>query len=213
MNPQEAHVFFVDDEPTVRMAAQRALESAGMQVSVFSSAADCLTALSSQTCDVVITDIRMEGQDGIALLHEIRRRFPWLPTIITTGYGDIPLAVAAMKAGAADFIEKPLDRQQLLLAIQVAVEAAKRPEPPLPEELSAVEAQVLRLLCDGKTSREIADALHRSIRTVEGHRHRTMKKLGVRNIAQLVQRANALGLGQRAPGLTHPDPSSGDRKA
>ncbi len=195
MNPQEAHVFFVDDEPTVRTAAQRALGSAGMQVNVFASAEDCLTRLSGQTCDVIITDVRMEGMDGISLLHMIRRRYPWLPTIITTGYGDIPLAVAAMKAGAADFLEKPLDREQLLLAVRKALEVSKRPEAPLREGLSDVEAQVLRLVCDGRTSQEIADTLSRSVRTIEARRHRIMRKLDARNIAQLVQRANELGLG------------------
>jgi len=208
MNPQEAHVFFVDDEPTVRMAAKRALGSSGMQVSVFSSAEDCLTTLSDQTCDVVITDVRMEGMDGISLLHMIRHCYPWLPTIITTGYGDIPLAVAAMKAGAADFLEKPLDREQLLLAIRKALEVSKRPEPPLCEGLSELEAQVLRLVCDGRTSKEIADALHRSVRTIEGHRQRIMSKLDARNIAQLVQRANEFGLAQRSADSTDPNPAA-----
>lgn len=181
-----------------------------MQVSVFSSAEDCLTTLSDETCDVVITDVRMEGMDGISLLHTIRRRYPWLPTIITTGYGDIPLAVAAMKAGAADFLEKPLDREQLLLAIRKTLEVSKRPKPPLCEGLSDMEAQVLRLVCDGRTSKEIADALHRSVRTVEGHRQRIMGKLDVRNIAQLVQRANELGLAQRCAGPTDPNATAPD---
>ena len=210
MNPEEAHVFFVDDEPTVRMAAERALGSSGMQVNVLSSAEDCLTMLSGQTCDVVITDVRMEGMDGISLLHTIRRRFPWLPIIITTGYGDIPLAVAAMKAGAADFLEKPLDREQQLLAIRKALEVSKRPEPPLCEGLSDLETQVLRLVCDGRTSKEIADALHRSVRTVEGHRHHVMQKFAARNIAQLVQRANELGLARPSAESADVDPAAPD---
>lgn len=207
MNLQEAHIFFVDDEPTVRMAAQRALKSAGLQVSVFASAEDCLTAMSSQTCDGVVTDIRMEGRDGISLLREIKRRFPWLPVIITTGYGDIPSAVAAIKAGAADFMEKPLDREQLLSAIRKTLEVSQRPEVPLREGLSEVEARVLRLVCAGKTSREIARTLNRSVRTIEAHRHHIMQKFAACNIAQLVRRANELGLAKGPEGPDNPDTS------
>jgi FixJ family two-component response regulator len=195
MSAQRMHIFFVDDEPCVRGAAQRAMESAGMRVNVFSSGLDCLAALSHGPCDVLITDIRIDGMDGISLLHEVKRRFPWLPAIVVTAYGDIPLVVAAIKAGAAEFIEKPLDRQELLSAIHRAVETAARPNASLQESLSESELQVLCLVLDGRTTREIASTLSRSARTIEAHRHNVMRKLDVRNVAQLVQRANALGLG------------------
>jgi two-component system nitrogen regulation response regulator GlnG len=102
MNPQETHVFVVDDEPAILTAFQRVLESAGMQVSVFSCAEDCLAALSQQPCDVIITDLRLGGLDGLSLLQATRRRFPWLRILIVTAYGDIPLTVTAMNAGAVN---------------------------------------------------------------------------------------------------------------
>jgi len=197
MNPQEAHVFLVDDEPGIQRAVGRAVESSGMHISVFSSGSDCLVALSQERCDVLITDIQIHGMDGISLLREVKRRFPWLPTIIITAYGDIPLAVAATKAGAAEFIEKPLDRQELLSAIHRAMETAAPPGLALREPLSDTELQVLHLILDGRTTRETATTLHRSARTIEAHRHNIMRKLEVRNVAQLVQRANALGFGGR----------------
>jgi len=196
MNLQEPHVFFVDDEPGIRRAAQRAMESSGMCVRVFSCGPDCLAALSQETCDVLITDVRIGGMDGMSLLREVKRRFPWLPTIIVTAYGDIPLAVTAIKTGAAEFIEKPLDRQELLSAIHKAMGTAARPNSNLQELLSDAELQVVRLILDGRTTREIANTLSRSARTIEAHRHNVMRKLGARNVAQLVQRANALGFGK-----------------
>jgi FixJ family two-component response regulator len=193
MNPQEAHVFFVDDEPAIRMAVQRAFESAEMHVTVFSSAEDCLAALSRQACDVVITDIRMEGMDGLSLLREAKRHFPWLQVIIVTAYGDIPLAVEALKAGAADFVQKPLDREGLLHAVKNALKTGRPVSFPR-EAISHAEAQVLRLFLAGQTSKETAKALKRSTRTVEAHRQRIMSKFGVHNAVQLAQKASTLWL-------------------
>ncbi len=191
MDLHDAHVFLVDGDPGIQAAVKRTLESSGMRVSVFSSAEDCIEALGQQVCDAVLADIVMDGMGGMSLLHNIKRHFPWLPVIITTGYGDIPLAVAAMKAGAADFLEKPLDRQNLLSAVRRALEAAVKPDLPLREGLSGMESQVLRDIVQGKTSRQIAIDLNRSIRTIEAHRHRIMHKFGAKNVAQLVQRADA----------------------
>lgn len=191
MDLHEAHVFLVDDDPGIQAAVKRALESSGTRVSVFSAAEECIDALGQQTCDAVLADIIMDGMGGMSLLHNIKRHFPWLPVIIMTGYGDVPLAVAAMKAGAADFLEKPLDRQNLLSAVKRVLEAAVKPEHTLREGLSSMEAQVLRDIVEGKTSRQIATALSRSIRTIEAHRHSIMHKLGAKNVAQLVRRADA----------------------
>jgi two-component system response regulator FixJ len=191
MNPQETHIFFVDDEPMVRKAVQRALESAEMHVSTFSCAEDCLAALSRQACDVVITDIRMEGMDGLSLLREVKGHFPWLQIVVVTAYGDISLAVEALKAGAADFVQKPLDRDELLSAIENALKAGRPVSFPR-EAISHAEAQVLRLFLEGRTSREAAQTLKRSTRTIEAHRHRLMCKFGVHNAVQLAQKASAL---------------------
>jgi two-component system, LuxR family, response regulator FixJ len=208
MNSQAVHIFFVDNEPGIRTAVQRTLESSGMRVSVFASAEECLTHLSEQACDVLITDLRMDGMDGMSLLREVKRSLPWMPTIVVTGYGDIPLATTAMRAGAVDFLEKPLDQQELLAAIRRALESAVRPESPLPGRLSPIELDVLRDVFDGKTSREIAVSFNRSVRTIEAHRRNIMVKFGAKNIAQLIQRAAVLGFGSnwqgdsQRPGVT-----------
>ena len=195
MSVQGIHVFVVDEEPTIRMAFQRAVDSGGMHASTFSRAEDCLAALSETACDVVITDIRLAGRDGLALLQETRRRFPWVRVLFVTAYADVSLAVTALKAGAADFLEKPVDQQELLSAIENALKGA--PPVSFPREgLSPMEVQVLRLFLEGKTSRETAAALTRSARTIEVHRHQLMRKFGARNAVQLARRASALWLDQ-----------------
>ena len=195
MNPQTTHIFFVDDEPTIQMIVQRALESEERQVSVFACAEDCLAALSQQPCDVIITDVRLAGMDGLSLLRNVKCHYPWLQVIIATAYGDIPLAAEAFKAGAADFIQKPLDRDELLTAIK---DAQKRSHPMVVprEAISHTEAQVLRLFLEGQTSRETAQELKRSTRTIESHRHHLMRKFGVHNAVQLAQKASALWSGK-----------------
>ena len=192
MNPQETHVFVVDDDAAVATAIGRALETAEMKPSLFSCAQDCLTALPRQPCDVIIADLRMEGMDGLTLLHEVRRRFPWLQVIVVSAYGDVPLAVAAMRAGAVTFLEKPLDRQELLAAVAMALDANVQPVSFPREALSYVETQVLRLFLNGLTSRETGVALNRSTRTIEAHRHNLMRKFGVHNAVLLAQKASAL---------------------
>ena len=117
--------------------------------------------------------------------------FPWLQIIIVTAYGDISLAVETLKAGAADFLQKPLDREELLSAIKDAQKTGSSVRIPR-EAISHAEAQVLRLFLEGRTSKETAQALKRSTRTVESHRHRLMCKFGVHNAVQLAQRASAL---------------------
>ncbi|MBN1508850.1 MAG: response regulator [Sedimentisphaerales bacterium] len=193
MNPQEAHVFFVDDDPHIRAVVQRTLESVGMHASVFASAQDCLNGLSQQPCNVLITDLRMNGMNGVSLIQEFKHRLPRVAAIIVTAYGDIPSAVAATKAGAADYLEKPLDRQELLSAIQRAMDSAVGPRPSVKVGLSDAETRILRHILDGKTNREIACNSSRSIRTIEAHRRTIMHKLGVKNFAQLIQRAVAFG--------------------
>jgi FixJ family two-component response regulator len=193
MNPQETHIFFVDDEPTMQMAVQRALESPETHVSDFSRAEDCLAALSQQPCDVIITDVRLEGMDGLSLLREVKCHFPWLRIIVVTAYADVPLAVEALKAGAADFLQKPLDREELLSVIR-NIQKTDSPTYVPREAISHAEAQVLRLFLEGRTSRETAQVLNRSTRTIESHRQRLMRKFGAHNAVQLAERASTLWL-------------------
>lgn len=187
-------IFFVDDEPSVRKAVSKTLEQLGPHVRCFPCASACLEQLRSKRCDLLITDVKMPGMDGIELLIEAKRIAPWLPVLVITGYGDVPMAVRALKAGALDFIEKPLNRRSLLLVVESALKRSVPLDRLRGKALTRTEIRTLRLILDGQSNKEIAALLHRSLRTIEVHRNRMMRKLGVTNTVGLVRRAAALGL-------------------
>ena len=131
--------------------------------------------------------------DGIELTREIKHRSPWIPVLILTGYGDVPTAVEAIKAGAADFIEKPLDKQSFVRKVK-ALLPENGNHKHWGEPLTQSEQRVLKLVIDGKSNEEIASLLNRSKRTIEVHRAHVMHKLGANSLVDLVKRATAMGL-------------------
>ena len=136
----------------------------------------------------------MPGMDGMDLLRHVKERLPWIPVLLVTGYGDVPLAVEALKTGAADFVQKPLDREAFLQMVERLIERNAQATAILEDSLTKAERKVLYYVLDGKNNREIADALHRSPRTVEVHRHHLMQKLGATNIIELLTRMAEIGL-------------------
>ena len=187
-------VFFVDDESGVRKAVAETLEGVGFRVSCFGDAKSCLKALDSQNCDLLIADVKMPSMDGIELLRKVKRVVPWLPVLLITGYGDIPLAVEAMRAGAEDFIEKPLDKKDFLRRVVRTLQKKGVSDSYRGKSLSDAEMRVLKYVAEGKSSKETAELLGRSVRTVEVHRSHIMRKLGVDNLVDLVKRASVMGL-------------------
>ncbi|HNY79544.1 MAG: response regulator [Sedimentisphaerales bacterium] len=197
-------IFFVDDEPSVRLVVRKTLERVGVSVTCFAGADDCLACLESTPCDLLITDVKMPGRDGIELLEAVKAKVPWLPVLVVTGFGDVPMAVKALKLGAADFIEKPLDREAFLKTVQSLLGQNHPPASGHDHALTKTELRILHLILEGKNNREIALALHRSPRTVEVHRSHVMRKMGATNIVELLRRAAIMGLfdmdGASAPG-------------
>ena len=188
------HIFFVDDEPSVRKVVGKTLKRLGTKVSCFPSAHDCLEQLRSQRCDLLITDVKMPGMDGLELLAKAKHIAPWLAVLVVTGYGDVPMAVKALKMGALNFIEKPLGMQSLLSVVESALDCTAPFDPLVGRKLTRTEMRVLRFIMDGKSNRETAYILHRSVKTIEFHRNHIMRKLGVDNVVDLIRRAAALGL-------------------
>jgi FixJ family two-component response regulator len=190
-------VYIVDDDNAVRNALRMLFRTAAIEAEAFSSADAFLedADLTRRCC--VLLDIRMPGMTGTALHDELLRRGVRVPIIFITGHGDIPMAVEAMRKGAFDFIEKPFDDEQLLARVREAFELQKkagenaaRPEMgsvPI-SELSERQREVLQRVLDGKPSRQIAEELDISVKTVEFHRARIMQKLGVRTAAELFRR-------------------------
>jgi two-component system response regulator FixJ len=188
------HIFFVDDEPKIRKVVAKTLKRLGPTVSCFSCADDCLKRLQHKKCDLLITDIRMPGTDGIGLLIKAKGIAPWLPVLVITGYGDIPMAVKALKAGATDFIEKPLDAQNFVSTVKSILEQNTPSDRLQGKALTKTEMKVLRLILNGMSNRKMASQLHRSIRTIESHRNRIMRKVDADSLVDLVKRAAVMGL-------------------
>ncbi|MGN2393191.1 response regulator transcription factor [Pelomicrobium sp. G1] len=191
-----ATVYIVDDDPAVRDAIRCLVESVGLKAETFSSAAEFLNAYRPNMVGCLILDVRMAGMSGLALQEELVRSGSRLPIIIITGHGDIPMAVQAVKRGALDFLEKPFRNQTLLDRINEALklDAARREQEAQLSHiesrlamLTAREREVLELLIEGKTSKEIARKLDLSPRTVETHRAHIMEKLGTSSLPELVR--------------------------
>jgi len=197
-----SRVYIVDDDHAVRNALRLLFRTAELEAETFSSADAFLEGadLTHRCC--VLLDIRMPGMTGAALHDELVHRGIRVPVIFITGHGDIPMAVEAVKKGAFDFIEKPFDDERLLSQVRAALEsfgdvAAAKGETPGPGGLDGLlserQREVLARVLDGKPSRQIAEELAISVKTVEFHRARIMQKLGVRTAAELFRRCLGAG--------------------
>ena len=193
-------VFVVDDDDAMRDSLDFLLSSAGCAVRTFESAERLLEALTDSNCGCVVSDVRMPGIDGLELLRRIKAARPSLPVVIITGHGDVPLAVEAMKLGAADFVEKPFDDERLIGVVQAALAGAPREVDPANEigvrvaSLSPRERQVLEGLVGGQSNKAIARAYDISPRTVEVYRANLMAKMQAASLSDLVRMAMRAGL-------------------
>lgn len=193
----EPIVFVVDDDEAVRDSLKMLLTAAGLRVETYPSAASFLKSYVPTHAGCLVLDIRMPGMSGLALQDELHKRRVSLPILFLTGHADVPIAVRALKQGAFDFIEKPLDSQRLVLAVMNAlrVDAQQRVQVvPAPadegaadrlDSLSEREREVLKYVLEGKPTREIAQFLNVSVKTIEFHRARIREKLGVTSLAEL----------------------------
>ncbi len=191
-------VSIVDDDPDIRDSLAMLLQSEGIPTREFASAEDFLANGLADHSGCVLADIRMPGMDGFALLGMIAARQLTIPVIMMTGHGDVPMAVSAMKQGASDFIQKPIDAEALLTLVRMALSQSDDPAPsPAPDtdplllerlsRLTEREREVFELLVDGDPNKVVAFKLSISPRTVEIHRARVMEKFGLRNVAELVR--------------------------
>jgi two-component system response regulator DctR len=190
----ERTVYVVDDDYAVRDSLGMLFRNAGLAVRSFPSAISFLERAAPAAPACLVLDIRMPGMSGTALQNELLARGAVLPIIFITGHGNIPTAVEAVRKGAYDFIEKPFDDYQLLTQVMNALERSSEiaagAAPTAPRRhclalLSWREQEVLKQVLAGNSSRQVAEGLRISARTVEFHRSRIMQKLGVRSAAEL----------------------------
>ncbi len=190
-------VLVVDDDAGARDSLVVLLEAAGHPAVDFPSAAALLGTDMAETAACLLVDIRLgDGEDGIALLETLREQGIRTPVVMVTGHGDVSLAVRAMRAGAADFVEKPYTTERLLEALsQAQAEGAGRARAAAAiAGLTGRERDVLRGLVEGKSNKAIAVDLGISSRTVEAYRAAIMQKLRVRSLAETVRIALAAGV-------------------
>jgi two-component system, LuxR family, response regulator FixJ len=194
--PPSGLVHLIDDDEDVRRALAFLLGTAGMAVKVYESASVFLERCEDFESGCVVSDVRMPGINGVELLTRLQQRRARMPVIIMTGHADVPLAVAAMKEGAVDFIEKPFSDDVLLAAIRVAFERDRNAGRPAGEvaqiqtrlaSLTAREKEVLDGLLAGFPNKTIAYDLGLSPRTVEVHRANVMTKMGASSLPELVR--------------------------
>ena len=199
--PQQPIVFVIDDQASVRHALGEMLSVFGFRVETFESADAFLAKSSGPRVGCIVADVRMPGIDGIALVREIARRKLPLPVVLISGHADVPMAVAAIKAGAEDFIEKPVDDTQLVAAINRCLPRAMARHDAAAGDsvetrfarLTPRQIEIFDLVAEGFTSQAIADTLKISPRTVESYRAEVMEKMRAESVAVLVRQAIRLG--------------------
>jgi FixJ family two-component response regulator len=189
-------VFIVDDDAGVRDALGLLLGIQGYRVALFANSEDFLKAWRGDWLGCLVLDIRMGGMDGLALQQHLATLGCPLPVVIITGHGDVNLARQAFKANAIDFLEKPIDENKLIHAIEegfskvrqaLAKSRGRSGALALMPTLTPREREVMQLVVEGKHNRDIAVALAISPRTVEVHKAKLMAKLGVDSVADLVR--------------------------
>ena len=195
-------VFVVDDDPSVRQSLELFIESAGWQPETFASAQEFLSRPSSTVPSCLVLDVTLPGLNGLELQQRLAERTD-MPIIFITGYGDIPMSVRAMKAGAIEFLTKPLNDGLLLNAIRDALERSRTALRQASEmqglrdcyaSLTARERDVMALVVSGLLNKQVGGELGITEVTVKAHRGQVMRKMKADSLADLVTMAGKLGL-------------------
>lgn len=196
-------VFLVDDDASVLKSLARLLRLAGMNPVTFSSPREFLDTHDPHAAGCIVLDVAMPGLDGLQLQEELTRKGSHMPIIFLTGHGDIPMGVRAMKRGAIDFLTKPVNDEDLLKAIRIAVEAdrvrrqSQAELDDIRQRLAALTPREHEVLCQviaGKLNKQIATDLGAAEKTIKVHRGRVMQKMKVPSVAELVRIAQKAGL-------------------
>jgi RNA polymerase sigma factor (sigma-70 family) len=201
MNEPESLVFVVDDDPSVRSAIKRLIGCVGLQVELFGSAQEFLASKLPNVPSCLVLDIRLPGISGLALQRQLAKANIQIPIIFITAHGDIPMTVRAMKAGAVEFLPKPFRDQDLLDAVQLALErdrARRLREAEIVtlrerfELLSPREREVVAMVVSGMLNKQIATEIGTTENTVKVHRSRAMEKMQANSLADLVKMSERL---------------------
>jgi len=205
----DAIIAIVDDDPSVRQGLQRLIRSAGWKPETFATAQEFLDRPRAEAPSCLVLDLQLPGLSGLDLQKQMAEVGLATPIVFLTGHGDIPASVKAMKAGAVEFLTKPVDEQDLLNAIQEAIERDRRTRKQHAklddlrdryDSLTAREQEVMRQVISGLLNKQIAGELKITEDTVKFHRGHIMRKMQADSLAALVRMAETLGIG------SHPRP-------
>lgn len=206
MSERSELVYVVDDEPGMRKALTRLLCSHGFEVRAFAGAGDFLAADRSDHPACLLLDVALPDIDGLELQRRLRQLSRPVPIIFLTGHGDIPMSVQAIKAGAVDFLTKPVNDDDLLRAVRAALETARVQQVEFAAredletrhaKLTPREREVMALVVAGRLNKEIAAELGTGLQNIKIHRGRLMEKMGSASLADLVRAAETLGTAGR----------------
>jgi len=198
-------VIIVDDDASIRASLDSLFRSVGLETRLFGSPAELLGGVMPDKPACIVLDVRLPGVSGLDLQGQLTRQGIRYPIIFMTGHGDIPMSVRAMKAGAVDFLSKPFRDQDMLDAVTAALErdAQRRAEAATKEDiriqyesLTAREREVMGHVTAGLMNKQVAGLIGLSEITVKIHRGNVMRKMGVKSLADLVRKAEALGVFQ-----------------
>ncbi len=203
MTEPAAIVFVVDDDPSVRRAIKRLVESVGLHVELFGSTSEFMSSSRLEITSCLVLDIRLPGISGLDFQRQLVEANVHLPIVFITGHGDIPMSVRAMKAGAVEFLTKPFRDQDLLDAIQAGLERdrVRRKQQAETavfrerlESLTPCEREVLPLVVSGLLNKQVAAEIGTTEATVKVHRSQLMRKMGADSLPDLVRMAEKIGI-------------------
>ena len=201
-------VFIVDDDASMRSAVEDLIGSVGLEARGFASPQDFLQAKRPDAPGCLVLDVRLPGSSGLQFQQELAKAGIHLPVIFITGHGDIPMSVRAIKAGAVEFLTKPFRDQELLDAVNAAIERhrAQRRDAAVVvqlrqrfDSLTQREREIMALVIAGRANKQIAGDLGVSEATVKVHRGQIMRKMGAKSLPELVRMGDALGLSTAKP--------------
>ena len=204
----QSTVYVVDDDASVRRGLSNLVRSVGLRAEVFASAAEFLAAKRPDAPACLILDVRLPGLSGLDFQAELTKARNQIPIIFITGHGDIPMTVKAMKAGAIEFLTKPFRDQDLLDAVQVALERARATHESEQsaaqlrakfEALTPREQEVMAWVTGGFLNKQVAAEIGVTEITVKVHRGKLTRKMGARSLAELVKMADMLGIRRTKP--------------
>jgi FixJ family two-component response regulator len=205
---REPIVFVIDDDASMRRALSNLFQSVGLEVELFGSASDMLQSKLPDVAGCLVLDVRLPGLSGLDFQTELAKANIHIPIIFMTGHGDIPMTVRAMKGGAVDFLTKPFRDQDMLDAVVKAIERdrARREAGKIVANLQTLldtltprEREILALVSSGLLNKQIAAELGLAEITVKIHRGHIMKKMEARSLADLVRKAETLGIRRNKP--------------